>query len=134
MASRLSSMVFFFIMMATMLSSVHLQNLQVLTSPVLELPRSYNFGFEFADGLGMSQYRHETADGMGSVMGSYGYMDAPGQYRNVEYVAGVDGFKAAITSNEAGLSKHAVGDAIYEIQPPPPAAAVQGLRKAAPLK
>ncbi|GBM78337.1 hypothetical protein AVEN_27934-1 [Araneus ventricosus] len=82
----------------------------------------------------MSQYRHEYSDGTGSVKGSYGFMDPPGQYRNVEYVAGVDGFKAAITSNEAGLSKHAVGDAIYEIQPPPPAAMVQGLRKAAPLK
>ncbi|CAL1280717.1 unnamed protein product [Larinioides sclopetarius] len=89
-------MVFCSVVLATRFSSVHLQNFQVLTPPVVELPRPYNFGFEFGNGLGMSQYRHESSDATGSVKGSYGYMDPLGQFRNVEYVAGVDGFKAVV--------------------------------------
>ncbi|KAF8767192.1 Cuticle protein 10.9 like protein [Argiope bruennichi] len=121
-------------MIITIFDGVRMQNLQVLTPSVVEINWPYNFGYEFGDGLGMNQYRHEAADGTGTVKGSYGYRDPLGQYRKVEYVAGVDGFKAFVNSNEAGLSNHAVGDAIYIVRPPPPAAVAQGLRKAAPLK
>ncbi|GBM78343.1 hypothetical protein AVEN_27938-1 [Araneus ventricosus] len=134
MVSPLPTTILVFTLMMTIFHGVHPQNLQVLTPPVVELPRPYNFGYEFGDGLGMSQYRHETSDGTGPVKGSYGYTDPLGQYRKVEYLAGVDGFKAFISSNEAGLSNHAVGDAFYVVQPPPPAAVAQGLRKASPLK
>ncbi|GBM78331.1 hypothetical protein AVEN_27929-1 [Araneus ventricosus] len=109
-----------------------------LSQPVVQLPH-YKFGYEFGDGLGMSQYRHESADGTGSVKGSYGYQDNDGVYRNVEYTAGADGFKPIIKSNEPGLTNHIAADAPYIVQSPPAAAVLQGLRPVrivpfAPLK
>ncbi|GIY03318.1 uncharacterized protein CDAR_430661 [Caerostris darwini] len=111
-----------------------------LSPPLVQMPaRPYNFGYEFGDGQGMSQYRHESADGTGSVKGSYGYLDNIGVHRNVEYTAGADGFKAVIKSNEPGLSNHIAADAPYIVQLPPAAAVAQGLRplrlvSAVPLK
>ncbi|GFT14652.1 uncharacterized protein NPIL_376151 [Nephila pilipes] len=127
-----TSTLFTSLIIVVMFTVVRMQH--ILTPPFVELPRPYNFGFEFGDGLGMSQYRHETADGTGSVKGSYGYLDPLGVFRNVDYVAGMDGFKSIIRSNEPGLSNHVAADATYIVRPAPPAAAAQGLRKAAPLK
>ncbi|GBM12458.1 hypothetical protein AVEN_55294-1 [Araneus ventricosus] len=99
-----------------------------LIQPVVQVPSPYTYGFEFGDGLGMSQYRHESADGTGTVKGSYGYVDPFGVSRNVEYNAGADGFKAFIRSNEPGLANQAAADAVYVVRPPPPAVVAQGLR------
>ncbi|GFR04266.1 cuticle protein 10.9 [Trichonephila clavata] len=104
-------------------------------SPLLtiqELSRPYEFGYEFGDGLGMTQHRREVADGTGAVKGGYGYRDPLGVYRNVEYTAGKDGYKAVIHSNEPGTSNHAVGDAVYVVELPPPAVVAQGLRAGLP--
>ncbi|GBL84926.1 hypothetical protein AVEN_42195-1 [Araneus ventricosus] len=105
--------------------------------PVLPMqdlqPRPYQFGYAFADGLGMSQHRNEVADGTGAVKGAYGYQDPLGVYRNVEYTADKDGYKAVIRSNEPGTSNHAAADAVYVVELPPPAAVAQGLRSGAPL-
>ncbi|GFT14654.1 uncharacterized protein NPIL_376161 [Nephila pilipes] len=128
----LTRVLFASVMIVKMFGAIQMQN--ILTPPVVELPRPYNFGFEFGDGLGMSQYRHETADGTGSVKGSYGYLDPLGVFRNVDYVAGTDGFKTIIKSNEPGLSNHVAADATYIVRKAPLAATAQGLRKAAPLK
>ncbi|XP_055936638.1 cuticle protein 16.8-like [Argiope bruennichi] len=99
-----------------------------LVQPVVQVPRPYTYGYEFGDGLGMSQYRQEVADGTGAVRGSYGYVDPFGITRKVEYNAGADGFKAFIRSNEPGLTNQDAADAVYVVQPPPPAVVAQGLR------
>ncbi|XP_042913558.2 cuticle protein 10.9-like [Parasteatoda tepidariorum] len=101
----------------------------VLAAP--EPPKPYEYGYEFGNGLGMTQHRHEVADGTGEVKGNYGYLDPIGVYRRVEYTAGADGYKAIIHSNEPGLSSQAAGDALYVVELPPPAAVAQGLRAAA---
>ncbi|KAF8771160.1 Cuticle protein 10.9 like protein [Argiope bruennichi] len=102
--------------------------------PIQDLqPRPYQYGYAFADGLGMSQHRNEVADGTGAVKGAYGYQDPLGVYRNVEYTADKDGYKAVIRSNEPGTSNHAAADAVYIVELPPPAAVAQGLRAAVPV-
>ncbi|GFR04269.1 cuticle protein 10.9 [Trichonephila clavata] len=117
------------------ISAVALAGPAVPASPLLaiqELSRPYEFGYEFGDGLGMTQHRREVADGTGAVKGGYGYRDPLGVYRNVEYTAGKDGYKAVIHSNEPGTSNHAVGDAVYVVELPPPAVVAQGLRAGLP--
>ncbi|XP_055953797.1 cuticle protein 10.9-like [Argiope bruennichi] len=102
--------------------------------PIQDLqPRPYQYGYAFADGLGMSQHRNEVADGTGAVKGAYGYQDPLGVYRNVEYTADKDGYKAVIRSNEPGTSNQAAADAVYIVELPPPAAVAQGLRTGSPL-
>ncbi|KAG8189571.1 hypothetical protein JTE90_026615 [Oedothorax gibbosus] len=90
---------------------------------------AYEFGYEFGDGLGMTQHRREVADGLGNVKGGFGYMDPLGVYRNVEYTAGAEGYKPVIRSNEPGLTSHVSGNAVYYVDLPPPAAIAQGLLK-----
>ncbi|GFS64825.1 cuticle protein 16.8 [Trichonephila clavipes] len=85
-----------------------------------EMPSPYDFGYEFGDGQGMVQYRRESADANGEVKGSYGYTDSNGLYRNVEYTAGADGYKAVIRSNEPGLSNQNTADATFFVELPPP--------------
>lgn len=92
------------------------------------LPNPYKFGYEFADGLGMFQHRRETSDGAGTVEGSYGYVDHNGVSRKVDYVADKNGFRPVIHSNEPGLSGQSSANALFIVQPPPPAAVAQGLR------
>ncbi|XP_035215051.1 cuticle protein 10.9-like [Stegodyphus dumicola] len=95
-------------------------------------PKPYEFGYEFGDGLGMSQHRREVSDGNGIVKGRYGYLDPLGVYRNVEYTADADGYKAVVRSNEPGSANQNTGDAVYVVQLPPPAAVAQGLRAGLP--
>ncbi|GIX72821.1 uncharacterized protein CEXT_167781 [Caerostris extrusa] len=119
------------------ISAMALAGPAVPASPIhtiQEQPRPYEFGYDFADGLGMSQHRREVADGTGVVKGAYGYQDPLGVYRNVEYTAGADGYKAVIRSNEPGTSNQAVGDAVYIVELPPPAVVAQGLRAAIPVQ
>lgn len=92
-------------------------------------PKPYEFGYEFADSFGMFQHRRETSDNTGTVKGSYGYRDPSGQQRRVDYVADGLGYRASIHSNEVGLSNQSSADALYVVQPPPPAAVAQGLRR-----
>ncbi|GFS44002.1 cuticle protein 10.9 [Trichonephila inaurata madagascariensis] len=63
------------------ISVVALAGPAVPASPLLtiqELSRPYEFGYEFGDGLGMTQHRREVADGTGAVKGGYGYRDPLG--------------------------------------------------------
>lgn len=91
--------------------------------------RPYEFGFEFGDGLGMFQHRREISDNIGTVKGSYGYIDPAGQQRRVDYIADGQGYRASVHSNEVGLSSLSSADAFFIVQPPPPAAVAQGLRR-----
>lgn len=63
----------------------------------------FAFDFKTNDNSGNGQYRKEESDKNGVVRGSYGYTDASGIYRHVEYVADQNGFRANIKSNEPGL-------------------------------
>ena len=57
------------------------------------MPEPYNFNFDVKDDSGNGQYRRESGDTAGVVRGSYGYTDAYGLYRIVDYVADKDGFR-----------------------------------------
>ncbi|GIZ01775.1 hypothetical protein CEXT_232041 [Caerostris extrusa] len=50
-------------------------------------PRPFAMGYQ-ASGGGAASFRSEQGDGSGGVRGSYGYRDAQGLYRMVEYSAG----------------------------------------------
>ncbi|KAG8193942.1 hypothetical protein JTE90_011492 [Oedothorax gibbosus] len=66
-------------------------------------PRPYAFGYEVRDKYG-DQWRAEESDGLGSVHGSYGFVDDDGRHRAVEYVADGDGFRARVKTNEPGMN------------------------------
>ncbi|UXI22453.1 Glutamate receptor ionotropic kainate 3 [Sarcoptes scabiei] len=65
-------------------------------------PEPYNFQYAANDEYGNNQYRNEEQDKSGVIRGSYGYTDANGLYRVVDYVADDDGFRASIRTNEPG--------------------------------
>ncbi|XP_064488508.1 cuticle protein 10.9-like [Ornithodoros turicata] len=66
----------------------------------------YSFGYQLTD-THSDQHRHEKSDGLGTVQGSYGYTDAWGHFRQVDYVADKWGFRAKVHTNEPGTaSKH----------------------------
>lgn len=68
----------------------------------------YEFKYDTQDEYGNKQYRSESTTGAKQVTGSYGYVDANGVYRQVDYVADEHGFRAKIRSNEPGLEQGAV--------------------------
>lgn len=69
----------------------------------LGMAEPFAFDFKTLDNSGNGQYRKEESDKNGVVRGSYGYTDANGIYRHVDYVADQNGFRANIKSNEPGL-------------------------------
>ncbi|RWS28552.1 structural constituent of cuticle-like protein [Leptotrombidium deliense] len=70
----------------------------------------YNFAYNVKDEFGNAQYRKEEGDGKGTVRGTFGYTDAKGLFRFVEYVADAFGYRANIRSNEPGISNAAAAD------------------------
>ncbi|KAG8182155.1 hypothetical protein JTE90_014564 [Oedothorax gibbosus] len=56
-------------------------------------PQPYGFGYDIKDHHGNQQFRKEHSDGK-RVVGSYGYTDAHGVHRLVDYVADEYGFRA----------------------------------------
>lgn len=70
---------------------------------VVGRPEPYNFNYDTNDEYGNKQFRKEDSDDTGAVRGSYGYTDANGLYRIVDYVADENGFRANIRTNEPGL-------------------------------
>ncbi|XP_015784304.1 uncharacterized protein DDB_G0284459-like [Tetranychus urticae] len=68
-----------------------------------KVKKPYQFGYEIEDGQGNMQHRHEHSDGSGAKVGSYGYVDANGIYRKVEYIADDKGFRVKMSSNEPGI-------------------------------
>ena len=65
-------------------------------------PQPYSFGYDTVDEYGNKQFRQETSDASNAKTGSYGYTDANGVYRRVDYVADAAGFRATISTNEPG--------------------------------
>nr|XP_042903683.1 adult-specific rigid cuticular protein 15.5-like [Parasteatoda tepidariorum] len=71
-----------------------------------------------------THFRSEVGDGSGMVRGSYGYQDAQGLRRQVDYVAGPGiGFQANVKTNEPGTighQKEQPSHVVMQAQPPPP--------------
>ncbi|XP_053207566.1 uncharacterized protein DDB_G0271670-like [Panonychus citri] len=79
----------------------------------------YNFGYDVRDDYGNRQYRKEESDASGAVRGSYGYTDANGLFRIVEYIADANGFRANIKTNEPGTAAQQAADIILSAESPP---------------
>ncbi|XP_064455067.1 uncharacterized protein LOC135366325 [Ornithodoros turicata] len=66
----------------------------------------YHFSYEVPNPVSGSHHFHtESADENNERSGSYGYTDAFGLYRRVDYTAGAAGFQASVSSNEPGTSQ-----------------------------
>lgn len=63
-------------------------------------PEPYKFSYKVDDGYGNNHYHMEDAGDDGVKKGSYGYTDAYGVYRQVDYTADQNGFRAYIKTNE----------------------------------
>lgn len=56
-------------------------------------PEPYSFNWQYGDETGNGQFRREEQDKNGVVRGSYGYTDAWGLYRIVDFIADKDGYR-----------------------------------------
>ncbi|XP_054717481.1 adult-specific rigid cuticular protein 15.7-like [Uloborus diversus] len=72
-------------------------------NPMHHAPKPYKFGYNIKDKHG-DQYREEVGDGASGVKGSYGFTDARGIHRRVDYVADHAGFRAQVKTNEPGTA------------------------------
>ncbi|GFY56413.1 cuticle protein 16.8 [Trichonephila inaurata madagascariensis] len=66
-------------------------------------PQPYQFGYAVNDHFS-DQYRQEAGNGAGGVLGSYGFTDARGIARRVNYIADHAGFRAQVNTNEPGTA------------------------------
>jgi len=64
----------------------------------------YGFGYDIHDAHGNKQWRHEKSSHAHAVEGSYGYKDKYGNWREVNYVADKNGFRAHVKTNEPGTA------------------------------
>ena len=76
-----------------------------------QAPQPYNFGYKIDDGYGNNQHQEESGDTYGNKKGSYGFTDAYGIYRKVDYIADEGGFRATISTNEPGTADSHPADA-----------------------
>ncbi|CAL1288821.1 unnamed protein product [Larinioides sclopetarius] len=82
------------------------------------VPTPYDFGYDIAGDYGeFKQSRKESSDGKGNVQGSYGYTDAHGIYRQVDYVADAYGFRANVKTNEPGTDNQNPADVNIQANP-----------------
>ncbi|KAH6938961.1 hypothetical protein HPB50_015322 [Hyalomma asiaticum] len=89
-------------------------------APVAAVPvtaQSYSFGYNSADEFGTRIQRQESSDVNNVRTGSYGYADAKGIFRHVQYVADAGGFRAAIDTNEPGTAQGQTAGALYNAAP-----------------
>ncbi|GFT42258.1 uncharacterized protein NPIL_145291 [Nephila pilipes] len=82
------------------------------------VPTPYEYGYDIAGDYGeFKQNRKEAGDGKGNVQGSYGYTDAHGIYRQVDYVADAYGFRANVKTNEPGTDNQNPADVHIQANP-----------------
>ncbi|CAN7996632.1 unnamed protein product [Ixodes hexagonus] len=94
---------------------------------IFQGPHPYSFGYDTVDEFGNKQYRHETSDANNFKRGSYGYTDANGIYRQVDYIADANGFRATVRTNEPGTAPSAPAGVLYDAKPVPAPATVRAL-------
>ncbi|KFM78145.1 Cuticle protein 16.8, partial [Stegodyphus mimosarum] len=75
----------------------------------LPQPQPYKFGYSVKD-VSSQQYREEAGNGAGVVTGSYGFTDANGIQRQVNYIADAAGFRAQVKTNEPGTANQNPAD------------------------
>ncbi|KAH6927834.1 hypothetical protein HPB50_009149 [Hyalomma asiaticum] len=92
---------------------------ELAATEVVGQPTPYQFGYDVKDEYGNSQSRQESGDGSGTVKGSYGYTDTNGIYRQVNYVADQNGFRAVVKTNEPGVGPASPADAEFIVEAPP---------------
>ncbi|XP_037285606.1 cuticle protein 10.9 [Rhipicephalus microplus] len=80
-------------------------------------PQPYSFGFENVDEYGTQLYHKEQGDASNAKKGSYGYRDAAGLFRRVEYVADLNGYRATVDTNEPGTAPGQTGDTLFNANP-----------------
>ena len=85
----------------------------------LQPPQPHSFSYDDTDDEGNQRFHSETGDGNGKVTGSYGYKDAYGVYRVVDYVADENGYRATIRSNEPGMEAPGPADVELNLETPP---------------
>jgi len=73
-------------------------------------PQPYKFGYEVKDGYNAGHNQQEEGDAYGNKKGSYGYTDGYGIYRQVDYVADKNGFRATVKTNEPGTANQNPAD------------------------
>jgi len=73
-------------------------------------PQPYKFGYDVKDSKGSNLNQKEEGDSYGNKKGSYGYTDGYGIYRQVDYVADKNGFRATIKTNEPGTDNQNPAD------------------------
>jgi len=73
-------------------------------------PQPYKFGYDVKDGHGSGLNQKEEGDAHGNKVGSYGYTDGYGIYRQVDYVADAHGFRATVKTNEPGTANQNPAD------------------------
>ncbi|GIY61289.1 hypothetical protein CDAR_216971 [Caerostris darwini] len=86
--------------------------------------KPYEIGFQMNDGNGTTQHRQEIRRENGDIKSSYGYTDALGVFRKVEYYTDADGYQAKVMSNEPGLSNKNSANTIYVVENSPSAAII----------
>ncbi|CAN7996845.1 unnamed protein product, partial [Ixodes pacificus] len=84
---------------------------------LLQPPQPYSFGYDNVDEYGTKLFHKETGDANNVKRGSYGYTDANGLYRRVNYVADANGFRATVETNEPGTQAGASADAVFNANP-----------------
>ncbi|KAG0416273.1 hypothetical protein HPB47_006565 [Ixodes persulcatus] len=87
----------------------------------------FSFGYDTVDEFGTKLFHKEDADASNSRTGSYGYTDANGLFRRVNYVADAGGFRATVDTNEPGTAPGQSADAVFNAKP-----VVSGLGARAP--
>ncbi|XP_076317535.1 cuticle protein 10.9-like [Tachypleus tridentatus] len=85
--------------------------------PYYAAPEPYEFGFDTTDEFGTQLSRHESGDASGAVTGSYGYADANGIWRKVNYVADAGGFRAQVDTSEPGTANQNPADVTINSNP-----------------
>ncbi|GFX32875.1 cuticle protein 16.8 [Trichonephila clavipes] len=82
----------------------------------LAQPTPYDFGYDVHNEHGDQLNRQESGDGHGNVKGSYGYRDAYGIFRHVDYVADHHGFRANVRTNEPGTAPQDPADVKMNVE------------------
>ncbi|KAK8772632.1 hypothetical protein V5799_024124 [Amblyomma americanum] len=93
-------------------------------------PQPYSFGYDKVDEYGNRLFHSEQGDSSNAKTGSYGYRDAYGLYRRVNYVADANGFRATVDTNEPGTAPGASADVVFNaapVVPPTPVGAAAAL-------
>ncbi|XP_055949060.1 cuticle protein 10.9-like [Argiope bruennichi] len=109
------------------LSCVALSQASQILQPILYHAQPYNFGYAIKDHTS-DQYRQEKGNGLGGVVGSYGFKDARGIFRNVNYVADHAGFRAVVNGNEPGTANQNPASVIVNPHQPVVVKAVEPIR------